>query len=216
MTENFDQLVHDAQVFFAALKDNNDRAWFQDRKAEYDATIRIPATHFADQVGAELSARTGVAHIPKIFRQYRDVRFSRDKSPYHCHVHILWKPAEGPREGPAYFFGVSPDYVTTGAGVMAFGSQGLAAFRAAVAGEAGDRLAAVLAGLIAAGCRMDEPALKRVPKPYDAAHRHGDLLRHKGLVVWRDIDTDRGEGTLPAVTRECARFEPLVSMLGEI
>ncbi|MFZ2101712.1 MAG: DUF2461 family protein, partial [Oricola sp.] len=69
-------------TFLADLKANNARDWFADNKPLYERALKKPAGAFAGLMADELEKLTGAPHKPKIFRINRDVRFSRDKSPY--------------------------------------------------------------------------------------------------------------------------------------
>ena len=78
----------DAIQFLADLAENNERAWFQPRKADFERLLKEPMEQLVTAVGERFSAR----RIPLLadpkrspFRIYRDTRFSRDKSPYKTH-----------------------------------------------------------------------------------------------------------------------------------
>lgn len=196
MADGFDALVDDALAFFRELEANNTKEWFEPRKDDYVAKIRKPAELLADLMAEDLARLSGTSFKPKVFRIYRDVRFSKDKTPYNAHLHLSWFPPEGgPR--PGWFFGAAPGYLFLGTGAPGLQGADLARLRAAVDRD-GDTLAAALAD---AGKKMGAklsdfgpPPLKRVPKPYAAEHPHADLLKRKGLVVgadlpdgWRDV-----------------------------
>lgn len=181
MTDTFGDLILGSAAFLKKLRANNNRDWFQAHKAEYDAAVKGPATAFGVVIAAELQTITGAVHTPKLFRANRDVRFSKDKTPYNTHMHLLWSTGGG----PGWFFGVSPDYVTAGCGMMAFDKAQLAAYRAHIDAQGAD-VSDMLAPLLGAGFRIDPPELKRVPPPFDKDHPHGDLLRRKGFAIWRD------------------------------
>lgn len=203
----FDTFIPDARRFLGALSRNNRRDWFRDHKARYDAELKAPAEHLLAALAGPLGALSGEAVSTKLFRPQRDVRFSKDKTPYHTHLHMLWTLPSG----PGWFFGIAPDYVTAGAGMMRFDKDQLPRYRAAVDGDAGDELAAILGGL---GGRMDPPELKRVPAPFDKDHPRGDLLRRKSLVTWQDGLEARLEGDLPgALGVVFEGFQPLVRWL---
>jgi uncharacterized protein (TIGR02453 family) len=79
----------DAVQFLADLAENNDRAWFQPRKGEYERLLKRPL----EALCVALAERFAAAGIPLTadparspFRIYRDVRFSKDKSPHHDKV----------------------------------------------------------------------------------------------------------------------------------
>lgn len=174
-------------AFLKALKANNTREWFAANKADYEAHLKAPAAHFADQMAAALGALTGQAHSSKIFRIHRDVRFSKDKTPYNAHLHIAFTPTGQSGQPPMWFFGLSPGGLSLGCGVFQYDKAALTDFRAAMAGQAGADLIALTAKLRAEGVRLGDPALKRVPAGYDKDHPNAEALRRKGFAAWRDL-----------------------------
>src|SRR5215469_4576395 len=83
--DRFSGFSAEAMRFLRDLKTHNDRAWFQPRKAIYERELLEPL----QLLTADLSAALRKAKIPidadprrAVFRIYRDVRFSPDKSPY--------------------------------------------------------------------------------------------------------------------------------------
>ncbi len=173
-------------AFLKELKANNEREWFNANKPRYEEYVRDQAEIFAELMIVELEQLTGVPHKPKIFRIYRDVRFSHDKTPYNSHIHMTFFPV-GRKEGVGWFFGLGTDQVTLGGGVFRFEKKALDSYRKRVAGAGGEELAETLDALFAKGCRINDPPLKRVPKPYEQDHPRGELLKRKGLAVWKDI-----------------------------
>ncbi len=163
--------------FLSDLAANNTRDWFAENKNRYETCLQAPARDFAARLAAELERETGLAHRETIFRIHRDVRFSRDKTPYNTHLHMAFVPLRESGMPPAWMVGLSPGYFTLGCGVFAFDKAGLARFRAYVAGPGGEAVASLLTGLVDGGVRLGEPKLKRVPAPYDRDHPHGALLR---------------------------------------
>jgi len=175
--------------FLRELRANNDRSWFNAHKADYERAYKAPAEAFAAEIRPRLEALAGVPLGAKIFRIHRDVRFSKDKSPYNTHLHLGFQatriPGE-PRRRGGFYFGLEPDILSLGVGAFDFGPADLERYRKAVANDVeGEELAALLTRLQP---RQYEPDLKRVPAPYAADHPRGELLRRKGLNVWRDID----------------------------
>ena len=146
----------------------------------------------------ELEKLTGLDHVSKIFRVHRDVRFSKDKTPYKAHLHILFRPRDSGDGGlgmPAWFFGLEPDKLVLGAGVFGFEKAALDAYRKRIAGPEGKRLATAISKLQRKDFRLRDPELKRVPQGYPQDHERADLLRQKGLTIW----VDHGGGTAAAV-----------------
>ncbi|WP_204113928.1 TIGR02453 family protein [Shimia biformata] len=215
MTDAFDTLIPDARTFLGELDTNNTRDWFNTQKARYDRDLKAPALLLLDQIAGDLGKMTGDPVTTKLFRPQRDVRFSKDKTPYHTHLHMLWTSAVGRQQPLAWFFGISPDYISIGAGVMGFEKDALMNWRAAVDGPEGAGIAAIIDAVQALGARLDEPALKRVPAPYDKDHPRGDLLRRKGLAMWFDLspaEVEKG-GLTKTIMTAFSRLKPVQDAL---
>lgn len=174
--------------FLSALKKNNDRAWFTKNRDRYEQAVKEPAEHFCSEMTARLRRVTGLDHGSKIFRIHRDVRFSKDKTPYQTHLHITLAPKTAAPSPPAWFFGLDTTRIAFGTGFIMFDKSRLETYRAVFEEEGGADLARVVGRLRKDGVRMSEPELKRVPAPFASDHRHGELLRHKSLSAWIDIE----------------------------
>lgn len=178
----------DTQAFLADLSAHNERAWFAANKARYERAYKAPAEAFAAELRPRIEALAGQAMGAKIFRIHRDVRFSKDKTPYNTHVHLGFQAPRTPgqpRRRGGFYFGLEADRATLGVGAFDFGPADLERYRRAVAGDSdGEELVGILSRIDA---KPGEPDLKRVPAPYAADHPRGDLLRRKGLNVWQDI-----------------------------
>ena len=179
---DFNHLVADAKEFLTRLAAENTRDWFLEHKSEYDTKLKGPATLLLDQIAARLGKRFDTSVKPKLFRANRDVRFSKDKTPYHTHLHMLWSDTGGP-DAPGWFFGIAPDYVTAGWGYMGFTPSQLTTWRALV-----DSDESIADEIAATGMTLREPALKRVPAPFAKDHPRGELLRHKALTLWQEFE----------------------------
>ncbi len=182
----FDNLIGDARSFLSALAQNNTRDWWQENKATYDAKLKAPSLALLDAMAPKIAALSDLEVTGKLFRPHRDVRFSKDKTPYNTHLHMMWTLATGARQDMVFFFGVGLDYVSAGAGTMGFEKDVLSDWRKFVDLDT-DRMMAIVADVEAKGGRLREPALKRVPSPYDKDHRAERLLRMKGVVASKEI-----------------------------
>jgi uncharacterized protein (TIGR02453 family) len=217
---DFAGLPPEAMTFLGDLRANNRRDCFEEHRQVYERAVRAPAEALAQRLADGLSMEGGEAFAPKIFRLHRDVRFSKDKSPYNAHLHIAWfpsPPSAAKGEFSGYYFGLEPDRLQLGAGVFEVGGAALDRFRAAIdEAERGSRLEATLDDLAAAGFRFEGPTLKRTPAPYASDHPRAAWLRHKGLSAWREI-TDRKRIETPALLTECvetfAQLAPLHAWL---
>lgn len=177
-------LSAETRRFFNALRDNNNREWFEANKAWYQDAVKAPAEIFVEALRHIIEEATGVALKPKIFRVHRDVRFARDKTPYNAHLHMSFTAEDG--FAPGWLVGLDAEKLVLGCGTFAFEDGKLDHWRRLADEAEGEALAEILADFVARGIRVDDPELKRVPAPYAPQHPRADLLRRKGLVVWCD------------------------------
>jgi len=192
----------EALEFFDGLAADNSKAYWQRNKPVYEQLVRAPM----EELLAELEPRWGEG---RIFRPYRDVRFSRDKSPYKTHM--------GATIGPGYLQ-LSADGLGAGCGMWEMASDQLERYRAAVDDDrAGDALAGLVAEVEAAGIQVEgHGVLKTAPRGYPRDHPRIDLLRYKGLVTWRDWPAGAWLGTPRAkdrVVEFLERSEPIAGWL---
>jgi len=190
----------EALHFLIELALNNDRAWFQLRKAEYERLLKEPLESLCAALGQRFEAR-GIplrADVRSPFRIYRDVRFSKDKSPYKTHVSASFPWAEGGVEGHAHagggYFHLQPGEIFVGGGMWHPEPAYLAAWRSALDKEP-ERVHAAIddPGFVAQYGHLshEESALKRVPAGFAADHPQAELLKLKDVVFGRrlsDID----------------------------
>lgn len=209
MSDGFTQMVTAAQGFLGGLRANNNRDWFDAHKATFKSDIEAPLKLLAEIFAEDLSRRTGASHTGKMGRIYRDVRFSKDKSPYNTHVHAHW--AHQGFAGPGWLLHIDADRAQLMTGLHALDPDGLLRYRAAVDRD-GDAVQAAIDQASAAGgvlVDFDDSILKRVPKPYDQDHPHGALLRRKqiGLCVTLGAG-DMQAGLIPALNTAAGTLLP--------
>lgn len=161
--------------FYDDLEVDNTKSFWDAHRQVYDDAVKAPMVALC----AALAPEFGEA---KIFRPYRDVRFSKDKTPY--------KTAQGAyvQTGLAtgYYVQLSARGVIVGGGFYDADSARLAAFREAVAdAKAGPRLERLLGRLTADGWEVGGDTLRTAPRGYPADHPRIGLLRHKSLTVIR-------------------------------
>ncbi len=120
--------------FLVELALNNERSWFQPRKADYERLLKEPLEALCVALDAEFRARkvplaSDPARSP--FRIYRDVRFSRDKSPYKTAVSASF-PWTGDGGGVGGYIHIEPGHAYLGGGMWHPAPERLAAWRHAV------------------------------------------------------------------------------------
>ena len=195
-------LIATAQGFYADLARDNTKAWWEAHKETYDTRLKAPALALLETLSPRLQGLTGLPIRTKLFRPHRDVRFSKDKTPYNTHLHMMWSVQAGARQNPVFFFGIGLGYVTSGAGIMGLDKPVLEDWRRVVDLDT-ERVLGIVEEVEAKGFTLREPALNRVPPPYDAEHRAGRLLRMKEVTAGKELAPDGGlEGALMAAFTE--------------
>ncbi|MES0862596.1 DUF2461 domain-containing protein [Ruegeria sp. SCPT10] len=182
----FDCFTAEAVDFLKELKANNTKDWFAANKATYETFIKAPSKLFAEDMALALRDLTGQDHSSKIFRIHRDVRFSKDKTPYNAHLHLAFLPTGQVVQPPMWFFGLSPERLSLGCGVFQYEKGALGVFRDAMAGPLGAELTQTTIEMRKQGFRIGDPELKRIPPGFDKDHPHEEALRRKGFAVWMD------------------------------
>lgn len=204
--------------FMNELKANNNRDWFHGHKKTYETDYKAPALAFADTMLEQLRGLTDLSHTSKLFRIHRDVRFSKDKTPYNTHMHISFTPEHSMTNPPCWFFGLDSEKLTLGCGTFGFDAPQLQAFRSRIDSSEGAEIEATLLRLTKKGARISDPELKRIPSGYAKDHPQEELLRRKGLSVWTDLGdaTAALDDKLLATCRsEFKRLKPVFDLLLE-
>ena len=205
MSTAFTGFQPDAIRFLLELRANNERAWFQPRKAEYERLLKEPLEALCEALGERFIARAiplrADARSP--FRIYRDVRFSRDKSPYKTHVSASF-PWSGPGNatpdaagktesvhGIGGYFHFQPDEFYVGGGMWHPDRERVEAWRTLVDHEPRRVHAAIDdRAFVAAFDQVGGDRLKRVPPGYPADHRDAELLKLKDVTFGRSMTDD--------------------------
>jgi uncharacterized protein (TIGR02453 family) len=195
--------------FFTALAANNNRDFWLANKTTFEASVRDPMIAFLDSVADEF----GTFHL---FRMNRDVRFSKDKSPYKT-AQAAVTETEG---GATHYLQLGADGLFVGGGMYHLAKDQLARFRAAVADERTGpvlerAIAAVRKGRVEVSHGFEAP-LVTAPKGYPKDHPRIELLRWKGVIAHKQLGapawlhTRRAAAEIVKVWRTSA---PLVAWL---
>ena len=202
MTGQFRGFTPDAMQFLVDLAFNNERAWFQPRKHEYERLLKEPLEALCADLATEFAKRgIPLRADPRSspFRIYRDTRFSKDKSPYKTNVAASFPwvgegvaPSEGQseRHGGGYVH-ISPEGNFMGGGMWHPEPGRLAAFRRIVDQSPDIALGALEDPVFLARFEpVHGDTLKRVPQGYAPDHPHADLLRLKDVTFGREVSED--------------------------
>ena len=191
----FNGFPREAVTFFQNLKLNNNKTWFEAHKPDYQKYVMEPAQAFIEEMEARLKQLSpGIHADPRInksiFRIYRDVRFSKDKSPYKTHLGIwMWEGEDAKFESSGYYFHLEPPNILLGVGIHMFSKNLLKAYREAVVDPvAGPELVKAVQEVSQKGeYNLDGEHYKRVPRGYDPKHPNAELLRYNGLTAGEEV-----------------------------
>ncbi|MFN2521684.1 MAG: DUF2461 domain-containing protein, partial [Mycobacteriales bacterium] len=151
----------------------------------------------------------------KLFRPYRDVRFSKDKTPYKDHAGAALYGMDG---SSGLYVQLNADGLYVAGGSWRLESDQVARLRLAVADDAsGPRLAKLLTALERKGWSIGGDRLVRVPKPFDAEHPRANLLRAKSLSAGYVFEPDEWlhePECLAKVVQHWRDLKPLLDWLG--
>ena len=175
--------------FLRALSKNNEKAWFDPHRGDYQASYVEPALAFVEAIGPRLQKiSSSISYQPKIngslFRINRDVRFAKDKRPYKDHIDLwFWHGNKRGWASPGFFFRLLSDRLILGAGMHRFEKPQLEKFRRAVVDtRAGKALAKTVDQIRKAGSyEIGGATRKSVPRGFDAEHERAEFLLHEGL-----------------------------------
>ncbi|MDA3039145.1 MAG: DUF2461 family protein, partial [Actinomycetota bacterium] len=149
--ESFAGFGPDTVSFLAGLEADNCKGYFDANRRIYDDQVRRPLQQLCVAVGGRLAAGSvpEIRYEPKVgrsmFRINRDLRFSKDSTPYHPYLDLAWWSGDHPKTSPAFIMRIRHDELLTGVGVFALIDDRLARYRAAVVGEPGVELERVVA-----------------------------------------------------------------------
>ena len=194
----------EALEFFEELEADNSKAFWQRNKAVYESTVRAPM----EELLAELEPDWGEG---RVFRPYRDVRFSADKSPYKTNIAAVL--GEG-------YVSLSADGLGAGCGMYQMATDQLERFRSAIDDvKAGPEVEKIVATVRGKGFEVTaHNTLKSAPKGYPKDHPRIELLRLKGMITWKQWPPAAWLGTKKAKDRVVKFLEdsrPLMAWLNK-
>jgi uncharacterized protein (TIGR02453 family) len=201
----FDGFPDGMLAFYEGLEADNSKPYWTDHRDVYESCVRAPM----EALLAELEHEFGPG---KFFRPYRDVRFSRDKSPYKTAAAAAIERADG--TGGLYVQ-VSAHGLLIAGGCYESASDQVDRLRRAVADDVrGPELERVLAELRRRGFEVHGEMLRRTPRGYPADHPRAELLRHRTLYTSRRWPPDDQLHSRAALTRVRTGWRALAGLNG--
>jgi uncharacterized protein (TIGR02453 family) len=207
--------------FFRDLSRNNDRDWFLKNKRRYETQVKEPLLQFISDFGPHL--RRINPHLvadPRpsggsLFRIHRDVRFSRDKSPYKTHAGIYFRHEEIEHvHAPGYYLHLEPGNVFAAAGIWHPEPPTLKRVRDAIVSDPSSWKRSVERTL-RGQYELGGDSLKRAPGGYDPRHPLAADLKRKDFIVSIPFDERQAcaRGFMKRFADACATMKPLLGFL---
>lgn len=179
--------------FLEELEENNDRDWFADNKERYERRVKAPALHLIADFGPKLRELSPhfKATPRALFRIHRDVRFSKDKSPYKTHAGIHFRHERSrDAHAPGYYLHVEPGEVFLGVGIWHPPGDALRAIRERIVEDPDRWMKASRDPAFADTFELAGDSLKRGPRGFDLEHPLIDDLKRKDFIGVREAGDD--------------------------
>jgi uncharacterized protein (TIGR02453 family) len=214
--------------FLRGLARHNAKPWFDAHRAAYEERVRVPMAELIEEVDVRLARfAPEITGHPKrsMFRIYRDIRFSKDKSPYKTHAACWFQHRDAERRvgseaeggGAGFYVHIEPGASFVGAGIWRPARLVLNRLRDAIAEDwaAFERIVRGHGFVRRYGGLDDEAVLRRMPRGFAESHPAARWLRYQSFTAGRRLsDAQVTNGRLPALLEaEFTRLLPLVRWL---
>jgi len=177
--------------FYRRLEAENNRTFWTANRATYDAEVKAPFEALSDLVADEFGPL-------KVFRPNRDLRFSKDKSPYKTRCYAV---GEG-SGGESFYVEISAGGLVAGSGYWMMAGDQLTRYREAVDTEkTGSELEQIIATVRTQKLQVEGRGLKGAPRGYARDHPRIELLRYKSVAALRFFEPAAWLGTKAAANR---------------
>lgn len=202
--------------FLRGLQQHNDRDWFQANKAQYDVLYE-QFKQFAQAVFEALSRHDNLEEL-KAFRIYRDVRFSKDKSPYKNYFSAgISRASKWLRGG--YYFHIEPGQSFAGGGFWAPNGPDLLRIRQEIVSD-DQALREIITDpvFVETFGQLEGEEVKSAPKGFSKEHPAIDLIRKKQFLATRSFsDTEVcSEYFLAEVVQTLQNLRPFFDYMSEV
>lgn len=173
--------------FLRELGRHNEKAWFDAHRGEYEQYYLEPAKAFIEAVGPKLEKLApNIVWEPRvngsIFRVNRDIRFSKDKTPYKDHIDLWFWEGNRKTAVSGFFLRIRDKSVHLGAGSHGFDKEALARFRKALRDDrAAKSLASLIKRLQRAGYEIGGKTYKKLPPGFSENGAARELVLHSAL-----------------------------------
>lgn len=171
--------------FLKELAQNNNKPWFEDRKPRFKQ-LDTNFKEFANLIMADLNQHDVIERV-KAFRIYRDIRFSKDKTPFKVHRSINWIRAGAERRG-GYIMRIKPNESLVGVGFFGPEKEDLLRIRKELEVDAKE-LRSIINDRTFKNCwgNLRGEQLKTAPRNFDKNHPDMDLIKFKSFYFMKSF-----------------------------
>ena len=208
--------------FLSDLRENNNREWFSANKKRYERDVKEPLLRFVEDFDERIEAVS--PHFiadPRpvggsMFRIYRDVRFSKDKTPYKTNAGLQFRHEAGKDvHAPGFYMHIEPGAAFAGGGIWHPDAATLGKIRTAIDTHPTEWVAAKTAPDMLQSHEVGGDALKRPPKGYDPDHLlMEDLKKKTHFASTRYSENDvTSSDFIDRFTDDCIAISPFIGFL---
>lgn len=211
--QNFNGFNKEGLTFLEKLSKNNNRDWFESNKSLFKDVLEPDSKNFTLSLKASLEKLLNKPIKSKIFRIYRDVRFSKDKTPYNTHIRIAFYLEENPN-GPALMLSLEPDQsLIMGCGIFEFSKSDIEIYRQNITTNIKKQnLDKILNDIKNNQYRVDMPSYKKIPKEYVDQYPQEELLKAKGLTVWKESNLPKEFFSKDAIEFSLTQYKQMLPL----
>ena len=208
--------------FFQGLEKNNHKEWFGIHKKEYEQYVKQPFQQLvADLIDALPALDPDIRMHPKdaIFRINRDIRFSKDKTPYNLMVKAGF--AKGGRKSSyaGYYLAIAADKMHVGGGLYALGKDELTKIRTHIAMHMDEFMKLIENKyFVDTFGHVKGEQIKRIPAEFQEAFGRTSLIANKQFYYMADYEDQRiitGDGLLSFILEHYQKITPINRFLKE-
>jgi uncharacterized protein (TIGR02453 family) len=208
--------------FLRALRRNNNREWFRERKDDYEQYVRAPMLQVIERLAVDFrrfAPELEASPKTSLYRIYNDTRFGGDKPPLKTHVAASFRQRGLPRhECAGLYFEIAPGWVWVGGGFYAPETSHLVRIRQHIADTHPDlhRLARSRAFTRAVGS-LDGERLTRVPRGFAKDDPAAEYLKFRNFLAGREFPADlaTSDRFYPTLVTTFRAVVPLVRFLNQ-
>jgi uncharacterized protein (TIGR02453 family) len=219
----FEGFPKECIYFLKQLKRHNNREWFESHKEEFEQHVKTPMLSFIAALQphfARFAPEFDLNPKRSIFRIYRDIRFSPDKTPYKTHIaaHFVLRGTPKGFIGSGYYLQIEPGEFFVGGGIYLPDGDQLKKIRKAIAARGEEFLSIVENRQFKKRfAPFGWTKLQRIPKGYDENHAMADWLKFKQFFVGVSFPESRcySESLIDEAAGICEEASPLVRFLNK-